>query len=138
MHELQQHALDAERMFVDILQHQNAVINIRQPGRTNQRDQHGQVSAPQLSLTLTLTLRAIALPCNLQNGILQRPPEMRLRKGVQLRCTKVRCKHRAAKGDDVMPRQQTQLDDGEIAVPTNQQGIVLLASRQSVPVDGFQ
>ena len=45
--QLKQHALDAERVLVDILHHQDAVADRRQPRRADKRGQHRQISPPQ-------------------------------------------------------------------------------------------
>ncbi len=123
-------------MFVDVFQHQNAVLDLRHPRRADQRDQHRQVAAPEL--TLTLPVRPIPLPFHAVGRIAQRAPEMVHGERVQLRRAEVTGEHRAAKRDDVMQRQQTKLDGGEIAVAAYQQRILLLALRQPLPVNALQ
>jgi hypothetical protein len=55
---------------------------------------------------------------------------MLLGKGIKLWCAEVTGQHRAAEGDDIMQCQQPKLDNREIAVAANQQGILLLAFGQ--------
>jgi len=58
--------------------------------------------------------------------------------GVQLRRTEIARQHRAAEGDDVVQRQQAQLDHGEITVTADKQRVLLLTFRQPLPVDLLQ
>ena len=61
-------------MLVDVFQHQNAVANLREPRRTYQRNDHGQVPSPQRALRLTG--RAVATPLDGIGRIFQGLPEV--------------------------------------------------------------
>ena len=60
---------------------------------------------------------------------------MVLGKGVQFIRAKVCYQHGAAKGDDIALRQKTALNGGKIAMPANEQRVMLLASHQCLPVN---
>ena len=67
MIKLQQHALDAKRVLVDIFQHQNTVLNGGHPRRPHQRNEHRQISAPQRAFGSAI--RAMTLPVEGKFGI---------------------------------------------------------------------
>ena len=57
---------------------------------------------------------------------------------VHLLGAEVSRQHRAAEANHIPLRQQTTLDRRKIAVPAQQQRVVLLAVRQRLPVNIFQ
>lgn len=63
---------------------------------------------------------------------------MVLGKGVQLIRAKIRHQHRSAKGDDIALRQKSALNGRKIAMPADEQRIMLLASYQCLPVNVCQ
>ena len=114
--QLIQHPFDAKRRFVDVLEKEDAAIDLRHIGRADKRHDERQVAAPQRTFRLDrIDLRRVETQCG--DGLAQRAPKGVPGLGFELLRTEMGGQHRAAESHEARSRQQRQLNRGEVAVP---------------------
>ena len=154
--QLGQHALDAIGVFTHVLQKQHAALDLGPPGRAQQRGHHGQVAAPQHAV---VGQHAVAALQRFQVGRRQAPAGAFTRAAGQVLETrqhdlvrpaggrvaamalpgvrgvggaKALTQRRSGPGDRGVPRQQAELQRGEVA-EAHPVGAALRRARNRAP-----
>src|SRR5260370_26025455 len=96
-----EHPLDAIRMLAGIFDEQNAAVDVREVRRPNEMRQHGQISAPENSLSvewsgsLEATVHRVSIPA-------QPSPAMLARKSGRRFAAQIVRDHRTGEADHAL------------------------------------
>lgn len=135
--QLVDHSFDPERLLVDVLDEQDAALDVGHVRRADERREDREVAAPQRARHVD-ALHLRRLGDDRRGRLRQRLPEVLHREVARRFRAEVGRQHRPAEGLDTRLRVQRELDRGEIAVTDERDRLVAQAAFEPAIIEPVQ